>query len=524
MVRESTHVMNDADPAAQGPQDGEQARLIASGSVVQQLAQVSGLLAMFLVITVLARRLSLTELGVYGLLTSLAGYLLVIQNAAANSAVRGMAAAQGQEARDRTFSTAAAVFAAAGLASGLLIALIGVVLSFAVGLSEQLEHQAVQGSLLIGLVTLVGWPLTIYRDALRAGQMFVRAAAMDIVGLVTYAAVLLALVAADADLAILIGASGAIPLFAGLASLIAVRLRGMPFRLRPRAADREEARSLLGVAGYISATEAAGVVIYALDRAVLGLFQSAATVGLYEGPVRAHNLVRALNGAVGVTALPSASKYLAEDDPARLKELLLRGSRYTLAVVVPLTVTGMVLATPILEVWLGERYGEGGLAMAILLAYWLVTGSVGVAAAIAIAAGKARELARLAWCVALANLGLSLALTPWIGLEGVAIGTTLPYLVVFPFQLRLVLPVAGVSIGELVDQVWVPAYTLGLALAAALVVARVALSPDTAVAVVATAGLGVLAYWVAYYLIWLRPHERELIRDTCRTLLSLGRR
>ena len=174
--------------------------------------------------------------------------------------------------------------------------------------------------------------------------------------------------------------------------------------------------------------------------------------------------------------------------------------------------------------WLGERYGEGGLAMAILLGYWLVTGSVGVAAAIAIAAGRARELARLAWGVALANLGLSLALTPWLGLEGVAIGTTLPYLVVFPFQLRLVLPVAGVSIRELVDQVWIPAYTLGAALAGALVAARLLLEPDTVVVVVAVAGIGVLAYWTAYYLTWLRPHERKLIRDTARTLLSGGRR
>ena len=516
--------MSDADPAPEGPQDGQQARLIASGSVVQQIAQVSGLIAMFVVITVLARRLSLAELGVYGLLTSLAGYLLVIQNAAANSAIRGMAAAQGQEARDRAFSTAAAVFAVAGIASGVLIAGIGIVLSLAIGLSDDLESQALQGSLLIGLVTVVGWPLTIYRDALRAGQMFVRAALMDIAGMLTFAAVLLALVAADAELWILIGASGTIPLFAGLASMLAVRLRGLPFRLRPRAANRAEARTLLGMAGYISAAEAAGVIIYSLDRAVLGLFQSAATVGLFEGPVRAHNLVRALNGAVGVTALPSAARYLADGDSARLKELLLRGSRYTLALVVPLTVTGMVLAAPILEVWLGERYGEGGPAMAILLSYWLVTGSVGVAAAVAIAAGKARELAKLAWSVAVANLALSLALTPWIGLEGVAIGTALPYLAVFPFQLRLVLPVAGVSLRETLDEVWIPAYTLGLALAAALVAARLALSPDTAVVVLALAGTGVLAYWVAYFALWLRPHERKLIRDTARTLLSGGRR
>lgn len=517
--------MSDADVTPGPPvAAGGQARLLAAGSVVQQAAQVTGLLAMFAIITVLARRLSLAELGVYGLLTSLAGYLLVIQNAAATAAVRSMAAAQGQLARDRAFSTAAAVFALTGLVSGVLMALIGIGLSVAIGLPDGLERQAIVGSVLIGVVTVVGWPLTIYRDALRAGQMFVRAAVLDVAALVVYAALVLGLIAADASLAVLIGASGSIPLFAGLASMIAVRVRAMPFRLRARSVDRGEARSLMGLAGYVSALEAAGVVIYSLDRAVLGLFQSAATVGLFEGPVRAHNLIRALNGAVGVTALPTASKYLGEGDTPRLRELMVKGSRYTLALVVPLTVAGMVLSAPILEVWLGERYGEGGTAMSILVAYWLVTGSVGVAAAIAIAGGKAREFARLAWAVAAANLGLSVALTPWIGLEGVAIGTTLPYILVFPLQLRLVRSVVSVSLRELVREVWLPAYSIGVALAVALVTVRLTVSPDTVLAVGGTAVAGVLGYWIAYYLVWLRRDERSLVASTARTLLSAGRR
>ena len=42
----------------------------------------------------------------------------------------------------------------------------------------------------------------------------------------------------------------------------------------------------------------ADLFIYALDRVVLGLFRPAATVGLYEGPVRAHNVVRQVRNYV----------------------------------------------------------------------------------------------------------------------------------------------------------------------------------------------------------------------------------
>lgn len=517
--------MSDEGTAAGVPPAGRgQSRLLAVGSLTQQVAQVSGLLAMFATVTVLARRLSLAELGVYGLLTSLAGYLLVIQNAAANAALRSMAGARGEEQRRRTFSSSAAVFAAAGLLTGALVAVVGLVLSLTVDLPPDLREEAIRGAVGLGVVTALGWPLTIYRDALRAGQQFVRAALMDIASLALYAVLVLGLAFGGASLEVLIVASGTIPLFAGLASMAASRHAGLPFRFSFAAIDRRETRELLSLAGYVSAAEAAAVVIYAFDRAILGLFRSAATVGLFEGPVRAHNLIRALNGAAGVTSLPTASRYLAEGDDARLRELVIRGTRYVVALLVPLTITGMVLAGPLLEVWLGERYREGAAAMAILLAYWLLTASMGVGATVVIAAGRARDLARLAWYVALANLGLSLALTPLIGLEGVAIGTTVPYLLVFPFQVRLVTSAAPVRVVDLAREVWLPAYSTGLALAAALSLVRL-LSPLDSLMVVAPVAVGgVVAYWIAFYVLWLRPDERTLVVDVARGLLPRPRR
>src|SRR5919204_502037 len=101
------------EPAPAGGGAGH-ARRLATGSVAQQLSQVAGLLAMLAIVTVLARRLELPQFGLYGVLSSLAGYLLVIQNAAAGAVVRQLAAAHGEEARTRTFSSAAALYAGAG--------------------------------------------------------------------------------------------------------------------------------------------------------------------------------------------------------------------------------------------------------------------------------------------------------------------------------------------------------------------------------------------------------------------------
>ena len=512
------------DPTPPPEPGSGQAHLIASGSLVQQLSQVTGLLAMFAIITVLARRLTLPEFGVYGLLTSLAGYLLVIQNSAASAAVRNMAAATDPPSRDRSFSTAVLIYAAAGAITGVLLAGVGLVLSATVELSGELERQARIGSILLGVVTAVGWPITIYRDALRASQLFVRAALIEIASLVLYGALVLGLALAGADLAVLIAVSGTIPMLAGLGAALGARLSGLPYRFRLGLATREDARAFARLAGYVSLSEAAGTVIYALDRVILGLFKSAATVGLYEGPVRAHNLVRALNAAVSVTVLPSASRYFGGSDERRLGELLTRGVRYTLALVVPLTVTGMVLAPPILEVWLGPEFREAGLAMAILMSYWLVNGCTGVLQGILVAGERARALARLAWAVALSNLAISLALTPWLGLEGVTIGTAVPYLVAFPFLMRIVLELVPLDVRALVRESFLPAYALGAALAIGLALARARLALDTLPTVLGVAAAGVLAYWVAFYLIWLRPDERRLVRDVGIGFLPRARR
>jgi O-antigen/teichoic acid export membrane protein len=495
------------------PGPGGQARLLASGSLMQQLSQVTGLLAMLAIVTVLGRRLPLSEFGVYGLLSSLAGYLLVIQNSAASAGVRNMAAAVDDERRAGAFSTALVLYAAAGAATGALLAGVGVVLAAAVDLSSEIQSQARLGAVLLGGVTAVGWPITIYRDALRARQLFVRAASIEVGSLIVYAALVLGLAFSEASLAVLIGASGTIPLLTGLGSLVSAKLHRLPFRFRSATVTSARLYEFARLAWYVSLVEAAGTAIYALDRVILGLFRSAATVGLYEGPVRAHNVIRALNAATTVTVLPTASRYVAEGDERRMRELLLRGVRYTLALAVPLTVTGMVLAPPALEVWLGPEFRQAGTAMAILMSYWLVTGCTGVLSGIIVATGRARALAGYAWTVALSNLAISLALTPPLGLEGVVIGTAVPYLAAFPFLLRIVLAEVSVPVSQLVRESFLPAQSLGLALAAGLAAVRAVIPLDTVGLVLAVAIVGVAAYWIAFYSFFLGASERRLVRD-----------
>src|SRR3954464_9084682 len=92
-----------------------EARLLASGALLQQAAQASGLVVLLVIVPVLARRLSVAELGAYGLVASLAGYLLVFRNSLAASSVRAMAAVPDGAERRGVFSTGTALYIGVGI-------------------------------------------------------------------------------------------------------------------------------------------------------------------------------------------------------------------------------------------------------------------------------------------------------------------------------------------------------------------------------------------------------------------------
>jgi O-antigen/teichoic acid export membrane protein len=497
-----------SDQGAPGP--GE-ARLLASGALVQQIAQASGLLVLLAIVTILARDLPVAALGAYGLVASLAGYLLVLRNSVASSAVRAMAAATQPGERALTFSAAAALYAVVGLATGVLIAGAGLAIAAFI-LDGELARDARVGGLGLGAVTAVGIAASVYLDGLRAERRFVLAAGMEIVAVSLQLAVMLTLIFADADLSLLIAASGAIPLFSGLLCAGAVRRAALPLWLSAEGVTRPRVMAIVPTAGWLLVIELCNLAMYASSRVILGAYRSPASVGQFEGPVRAHNLLYALGGALAVPVVPTASRYLATGDERRLRELVVRGTRYTLALFVPLCVTLMALAEPILEVWLGERYGDGAAALTILVSYWLLYGGLVVTPGFLVGAGVARYVARILVVVAALNLVLSLVLTPAVGIEGPALATAIPFVLAFPAVLTLGLRASGAALGELARRAWLPAYALGAALAGALIGLRLAADPATLPAVLGAAAAGVLAYWLAFYVLVLDPAERMLVR------------
>ena len=507
---------------------GEHERHLATGALAQQFALAGETLIMLAVVTALARSLTLSEFGTYGLMVSIASYLLLVQTSVESAAVRAISLARDQADRDRAYSSAVLLYIAAGLLAGTLVAVGGWLLAGALGLPPRLAYDARRAAPILGAVILIGWPLRVSQDVLRGSHRFVDAAAAEVVGYAIFGAATISMVAAGSPLWLLIGVGGSIPALTGLAGTGVAVLRRLPYRFRRRTVDSVSIRQFANLSGYLFVGGATDLVIYALDRVLLAAYRNVATVGLYEGPVRVHNLVRSVHGALVGTVLPAASRFHALGDESRMGDLMLRGTRYVLVVTLPITISFMVFAKPLLTLWLGAKFGVASAALTILVSYWLINSNWSVAGTMLVALGHARWLARYAWQLAAFNLGLSVVLTWKLGLDGVVLGTTVPMFLMSPIFLSKVLATLPITLTALIRTVWIPAYATCVALAVVLLAVRLIIPINSLFELLAVLAAGPVFYWGVFYSVWSTPGERmlsrDLIRGAARLITTLGPR
>jgi O-antigen/teichoic acid export membrane protein len=492
-------------------------RRLVHGTVVQQAGQGIGLVASLVLTTALGHELTLSEFGVYGIVISFSTYLFFALGSAENAAVRTIAAAVDRDALDRAVTVATVVYVGYGLAAGIVVAGLGSARLPLFHLGDALYDQAQRGVFALAATTAVGFPLRLFQDLLRATQRFVLAGMGEALGYTALAtSVLVSMYVLHADLWVLIALGGAIPMWLGVSAALLTIVARVPLRVTRSGLRRDEIRSFLGVSGVMTFVAASDLVINSLDRTIVGALRNAATVGLYEAAARLNALIRAFVGSLSLTLLPVLARFSAEGSTDHERALVLRGTRYILAAVVPPTVVAMVLSDRLLAVWLGEKFTSAAAAAVIFLAWWLVAPNSSVASSMMFVDDQLRRLAVYSWTTAAVNLALSVALTAPFGLVGVAVGTTAAYVAVLPFFMRYALHRKQIALRDFVRSAWLPAYGTGALLAAALLAVRLSVDLRTLPEVLGTAAAATLLGYALLFAVFFDGSERRMFRAMLR--------
>jgi O-antigen/teichoic acid export membrane protein len=284
-------------------------------------------------------------------------------------------------------------------------------------------------------------------------------------------------------------------------------------RLRPQRPVREEVLKLLNYGKYVLISNIGDKIVFTTDAVVVGMFLPIAALTPYAigGTLIGH--MRAVVMAMAQVFNPLTSSLRASGDEHMPQRVIKAGAKGAMVVGLPLCIGFIALGELFVRLWIGNEHA----AMAGRVLTALAIGYIGglpyyTISGVLYGLGEHRVVAVLRIVEGILNIGLSVVLVNVMGLVGVAIGTSIPHLLVvgwilprslpkvFPFDLRAYyLDVYGRTLTAAVPFLLVT-WTI-----------RTVLQPANLISFFAWGTVSLLAYVVPTWFIALSGSERERI-------------
>ena len=419
-------------------------------------------------------------------------------------------------------STMFFLFAAIGVAAYLVVVGLAFNLDHIFRITAQQAHTAQWILLIIGLNVACNFPFSVYGGVIDGFQRYDRNNIVAIGSAVTVAV---------ANAAVLRAGYGLIPLVAATTTVriltyFVYRMNAFhvypPLRIRAAYVRRSRLREITGFSVYSSIIDWENKLNYELDEVVIGAFLGSAPVAIWAVADRIISGTQRLTNQVNGVLFPFIVDSDTTNQNARLKRLLLEGTRLSLATVVPIAMALMILADPLVRAWVGPKMMDSApivqlLAIVVALRVGNATGTT-----LLKGAGRVRYLAFANIATGLVNLAMSALLVKSFGLVGVAVGTLVPValstmFVLFPAACRRVeVPLGHALRFSVWPAIW-PAVVAGLCLQGVRLIVPI---NATLLAVSGEAGAAAIVYFALFAIAIGRRDRTEYVS---KVMLLLGR-
>jgi O-antigen/teichoic acid export membrane protein len=294
---------------------------------------------------------------------------------------------------------------------------------------------------------------------------------------------------------------------------------------------RERLREVTVFSVYMLLIDCANKLNYSVDALVIGAFLNTSAVAIWTVGQRVAEITQRMTNQLNDVLFPTVVDNSSAARLQRLQSIFIQGTRLSLATVVPIGGTMMLMANPLVEAWVGNGFSGSVRVLQLLSLAVIIRVGNATAGTLLKGAGEHRLVAFTNVGAAVVNLGLSIALVAPLGLSGVAIGTLIPIfvassLILFPAACRRVeLPLWQAMADAVWPAIW-PAAVMTL-----FVLATRDLAPPMLAAIAIEMVLAWTVYAAVFVFFGIKPEQRhsyvskfaELLRQrTLRQRLSEG--
>jgi O-antigen/teichoic acid export membrane protein len=505
-------------------QEQNQTRTVAVNVTGRYVTLAVELLLGLVMLPFNTRYLGASDYGLWILAASIVAYFPVLDLGYTGAMERFVAhyrARRDPAAINEIASTLVFIFAAIGL----------VAFAAATGLASQLgalfnltPQQAYTGGVVLVLVAVqfsVGLPFAVFGAVVNGFQRTILNSAVGTAVALAVAVVNVAVLLAGGGLIELVGAMTAVRLL----GYVVYRLnayRVFPvLRIRLSLFRKARLREVTGFSVYMLIQDLANRINYMTDPVIIAAVMTTGAVAVWTIAQRLADIVLRLTNQLNETLFPVVVDCDSAQRDDRLRELLVQGTRLSLATALPMVGTLAILAEPVVIGWTGPAFRTAAPVLQILAMVVLIRVATSTAATVLRGAGHHQLLATSNFAAAIANIVLSIVLIRTHGLPGMAVATLIPVSV---RAAAVLVPVAcarvKISLGHFAIQALWPALWPAMLLLGGFA-AVVRESPATSLAHAAAYGAAVaLLYSVLFLTIAISREDRTLYMGKLRSIVG----
>ncbi len=219
-------------------------------------------------------------------------------------------------------------------------------------------------------------------------------------------------------------AVGLVNLGTGLWQLIAYsRIMESSYQLSRKLVSRKSLIEIRDSCLALSVSTFGVLIVSGLDTIIIGFFDYK-SIAYYALAATLTNFVFGISSAMLNTIVPVASSIGAKNDPAKLGELLISTTKYSVILIIAINLPLLLLSRSVITLWVGANYADQTSYLFELLITANFIRQIGSPYfMIAIGCGEHKKIILSPLIEAFTNLFFSVLLTMSIGASGVAIGT-----------------------------------------------------------------------------------------------------
>jgi O-antigen/teichoic acid export membrane protein len=424
-------------------------RLSKTSTIVRNVTSgwasiVIGIAFAFVLAPLTVRTLGNVHYGIWTLLMQITGYLWLFDFGVRESVVKYVAQYQAADDRDgieTTVRTAVSIYSAVSLATLTFAALLGLALPYLFNIPAEEVTTARVTTLLVGGTVAQTFVFNVFVGVVMGLQKFYLVSRLGILFTVVRGILMYLLLSAGLGLVTLAFLQFASTLASNL-MIYRIARRELPYvSIRLVRPTRVEALKLFNYGKYVLVSNIGDKLVFATDAIVIGIFQpiSALTYYAIGGTLIEH--LRTFVASMGSILNPLSSDLEARRESRSLALVVLTGAKAAMLIGLPICIGFIVLGRRFISLWMGPEYAsQAGAVLAFLATGHLFGLPYYTISAVLYGLGRHRVVAWSRVLEGVANLVLSVILVQHYGVVGVAIGTTVPHMIVVGALLPRVLP------------------------------------------------------------------------------------